>query len=200
MEHLVSAYGPRSQLIGTGSLAVRGLEELQRQARLADTGLAGDEHHMAEPGERRVQGPGQLAQRLLSANDGRLAHGSIIAGPDLAGREFQTRASRVRQSPTRKVKHMILSAYQFEGDPEGLMDCHRRMMQLFPPTGLDLHIAVTNQRGLTVYDSCPDLATHQAFVASPEFAGALAEVGLPKPMVTVLGEVHFAHLNQSALR
>ena len=95
---------------------------------------------------------------------------------------------------------MILSAYHFDGDAELLMDCHRRMMELFPPTGLDLHIAVTHERGLTVYDSCPDLATQEAFVASPEFRGAIAQVGLPTPTIEVLGEVHFAHLNQSVLQ
>jgi hypothetical protein len=95
---------------------------------------------------------------------------------------------------------MILSAYHFQGDAETLMECHRRMMELYPPTGLDLHIAVTHQRGLTVYDSCPDLATQEAFVSSPEFASALAQVGLATPRVEVLGEVHFAHLSQSVLR
>jgi hypothetical protein len=95
---------------------------------------------------------------------------------------------------------MILSAYHFGGDSDSLMESHRRMLELFPPAGLDLHIAVTHQRGLTVYDSCPDLATQEAFVASAEFRGTLAEVGLPTPTVEVLGEVHFAHLNQSVLR
>jgi hypothetical protein len=95
---------------------------------------------------------------------------------------------------------MILSAYEFHGDAESLLECHRRMMELFPPAGLDLHLAVTHDRGMTVYDSCPDLPTHEAFVASPEFAGALAQVGLPTPTIEVLGEVQFAHLNQSVLR
>jgi hypothetical protein len=95
---------------------------------------------------------------------------------------------------------MILSAYQFQGDAETLMECHRKMMELYPPTGLDLHIAVTHQRGLTVYDSCPDLATQEAFVSSPEFASALAQVGLSTPTVEVLGEVHFAYLSQPVLR
>jgi hypothetical protein len=95
---------------------------------------------------------------------------------------------------------MILSAYHFKGDAETLMNCHHRMMELFPPAGLDLHIAVTHEQGLTVYDSCPDLPTQEAFVASPEFAAALAQVGLSKPMVEVLGEVHFAHLSESVLR
>jgi hypothetical protein len=95
---------------------------------------------------------------------------------------------------------MILSAYHFQGDAETLMECHRQMMELYPPSGLDLHIAVTHQRGLTVYDSCPDLATQEAFVSSPEFASALAQAGLSTPTVEVLGEVHFAHLSQSVLR
>ena len=95
---------------------------------------------------------------------------------------------------------MILSAYRFDGEPETLMAAHRRMMELFPPSGLDLHIAVTDDRSLTIYDACPDLATHQAFVVSPEFRGALESVGLPSPTVEVLGDVHFAHLRQSVLR
>jgi hypothetical protein len=98
------------------------------------------------------------------------------------------------------VKHVILSAYHFDGDAEALMDGHRRMMEMFPLAGFDLHIDVTHERGLTVYDSCPDLATHEAFVASPEFRGTIAQVGLPTPTIEVLGEVHFAHLNQSVLR
>jgi hypothetical protein len=95
---------------------------------------------------------------------------------------------------------MILSTYEFEGDPETLMDCHHRMMEMYPPSGLDLHIAVTHERGLTVFDSCPDLPTQEAFVASPEFRSAIAQVGLPTPTIEVLGEVHFAHFNQSVIR
>jgi hypothetical protein len=95
---------------------------------------------------------------------------------------------------------MILSAYHFDGDPETLMESHRQMMKLFPPGGLDLHLAVTNGRGITVFDACPDLATHEAFVVSPEFRGTIAHVGLPEPRIEILGEVHFAHLNQSVIR
>jgi hypothetical protein len=95
---------------------------------------------------------------------------------------------------------MILSAYHFHGDPEFLIEGHRRMMELFPLSGFDLHIAVTHQGGMTVYDSCPDLATQEAFVSSPEFRGTLAQVALPEPTIEVIGEVHFAHLNPSVLR
>ena len=95
---------------------------------------------------------------------------------------------------------MILSAYHFTGDADSLMERHHKMMELFPPSGLDLHLAVTHDGGLTVFDSCPDLPTQQAFVVSPEFHGALAEVGLPTPRIEIVGEVHFAHLNASVLR
>ena len=95
---------------------------------------------------------------------------------------------------------MILSSYHFDGEPDTLIECHRQMMKLFPPAGLVLHVAVSNNRGITVFDACPDLATQQAFVASPEFRGAIAQVGLPEPRIEILGEVHFAHLNQSVTR
>jgi hypothetical protein len=95
---------------------------------------------------------------------------------------------------------MILASYQFDGDTDTLLEGHRRMMELFPPSGLDLHIAVTHERGLTVFDACPDLATHREFVDSPEFRGAIAQFDLPTPVIEVIGEVHFAHLNQSVLK
>lgn len=95
---------------------------------------------------------------------------------------------------------MILSAYHFDGEPDALAECHHRLLDLFPPGALDLHIAVTHEHGLVVFDSCPDLPTQQAFVSSPEFHGALARAGLPTPRVEVLGEVHFAHLDQPVPR
>jgi hypothetical protein len=95
---------------------------------------------------------------------------------------------------------MILSACHFDGEPDALMDCHRRMIKLFPPAALDLHVVVTREGGLIVLDACPDLPTQQAFVSSPEFHDVLARVGLPTPRIEVLGEVHFAHLEQSVLR
>ena len=95
---------------------------------------------------------------------------------------------------------MILGAYHFDGDPDTLLESHQRWMQMFPPSGVDLHIAVTHERGLTVYDACPDLPTHEAFVNSAEFRGGLEEVGLSFPTIEVVGDVHFAHMNQSVLR
>ena len=89
---------------------------------------------------------------------------------------------------------MILSAYHFDGDPDALMESHRRMMELFPPTGLDLHIAVTHEHGVTVYDSCPDLPTHEAFARQRRVPGRdRRQVGLPPPAIEILGDVHFAH-------
>ena len=65
---------------------------------------------------------------------------------------------------------------------------------------LDLHLAVSHERGLTVYDACPDLATHEAFVAGPEFRGAIAQVGLPTPTVEVIGEVCLAHFSRRVVQ
>ena len=60
--------------------------------------------------------------RLMGADPGPtrevLPTGWIRAGPGLARRDFRTRAYRVGQVPRRKVKHMILSAYHFEGDAD----------------------------------------------------------------------------------
>ena len=96
--------------------------------------------------------------------------------------------------------HVILSAYRFEGDPDTLAERHQQLVKLFPPGALDLHIAVADDHGLTVFDACPDVATHHAFVASPEFRGAIAQVGLPAPETEVLGEVRFAHLSEPVRR
>jgi hypothetical protein len=95
---------------------------------------------------------------------------------------------------------MILATYTFDGDPADLLERHHEMMSFFPLGALDLHMAVTSDAGLTVFDSCPDLPTHEAFVVSPEFLGTLDRVGLPRPRIDVLGEVHFATMNQSVLR
>jgi hypothetical protein len=95
---------------------------------------------------------------------------------------------------------MILSTYEFDGEPEVLIEQHRQMVSLFPPNALDLHVAVSTETGLTVFDSCPDLATHNAFVTSPEFLGTIDQVGLPRPRITIVGDVHFATMNQSVIR
>ena len=142
----------------------------------------------------------QPTQRLLAADEGRVPTPSLSPVAGLAGARSDLAPIGDKSSLTRKVMHMILSAYHFDGDPDTLMECHRRMMELFPPSGLDLHIAVTHDRGLTVYDSCPDLATHQAFVASPEFRGAIAQVGLPDADDRGTGRGPLRPLNQSVLR
>ena len=95
---------------------------------------------------------------------------------------------------------MILSTYTFDGDPEALLEGHRKMMELFPPDALDLHLAVATPSGVVVFDSCPDLATHEAFVVSPEFLGTLDQAGLPRPRIDIVGEVHYATMNQSVIR
>ncbi len=95
---------------------------------------------------------------------------------------------------------MVLTAYHFDGDPEALLEGHHKMSQMYPPNSLDLHVAISTEAGITVFDACPDRATQKAFASSPEFTGVLAQVGLPTPRIEVLGDVHFATMNQSVLR
>ena len=103
-------------------------------------------------------------------------------------------------SSTKGTGEMILTAYHFDGDPNALVDSHRRMVELFPPNSLDLHVAISHERGLTVYDACPDRAAQQVFAASPEFLATLAQVGLRSPTIEVLGDVRYAHVNEEMRR
>jgi hypothetical protein len=95
---------------------------------------------------------------------------------------------------------MVLTAYHFDGDPDTLLEAHHKLTLLYPPNALDLHVAISHDGGITVFDACPDRATQKAFAASAEFTGALAQVGLPTPRADVLGDVHFATMNQSVIR
>ena len=94
---------------------------------------------------------------------------------------------------------MVLTAYHFDGDPDTLLEAHHKMTLLYPPNSLDLHVAITSEQGITVFDACPDRATQKAFAASPEFAATLTQVGLPTPRIEVLGDVHYATMNQSVI-
>jgi len=91
---------------------------------------------------------------------------------------------------------MYLSSYTFTGDPADLTARFDRLLPQFRDE-LVFHVAVVTADGLVTYDGCPDRATAEAFSTSPEWAAALASVGLPTPAVAGLGEVHFALARQS---
>jgi hypothetical protein len=91
---------------------------------------------------------------------------------------------------------MFLGSYHFDGDPVALAAAYDRLMQMMPPEQIDLHVCVTRDDGITIYDACPDRDTFAAFSTSADLAGAFAAAGLPSPRVERLGEVHLAKLRQ----
>jgi hypothetical protein len=84
---------------------------------------------------------------------------------------------------------MHLTAYHFTGDPAALAAAHDEMTAKFPLDALPLHLCVQTGDGILVLDGCPTAADAEAFQRSPEFAAALADVGLPTPRIESLGEI-----------
>jgi hypothetical protein len=89
---------------------------------------------------------------------------------------------------------LYLGAVHFDGDPEQLLPAYHRLFERFPLDGLDLHVCVRRDGGLTVFDACPTRAIYESFTTSETFLGAVAAAGLPAPRVEALGDVEVAHL------
>jgi hypothetical protein len=89
---------------------------------------------------------------------------------------------------------VFLGAYHFDGDPTALSAGHDQLMTQFPPGSIDLHVCVTHERGITVFDACPSRDVFTGFAQSPDFLQALTAAGLPTPRVEPLGDVHAAEL------
>ncbi len=87
---------------------------------------------------------------------------------------------------------MYLGSYRFDGDPDTLAAAYDTLMAGLPAGQLLWHICVRTESGLTVYDSCPDRREFVAFSTSPDVLGAMAAAGLPRPVVTEIGEIHRA--------
>jgi hypothetical protein len=83
---------------------------------------------------------------------------------------------------------MHLALYRFTGDSAQLLAAYDRMSELMP--GADLRICAAQVGSVTVLDACPDRATFERFSTSEQFHAALAAVGLPRPDVRALGEIH----------
>lgn len=83
---------------------------------------------------------------------------------------------------------MYMGVYRFEGEPQALLAAYRRLLGAIPAGKLQLHVCVERPGAIEVYDGCPTQAIFEAFAASTEFRGALADAGLPAPQVTRLGE------------
>src|SRR5689334_5544136 len=87
----------------------------------------------------------------------------------------------------------FLSAYDFDGDPDALLAGYDKLLASFPPETLILNVCIQRDGGITVYDTCPDRPTFEAFSTSDDFANALSGAGLPAPTaVRPLGAIHQA--------
>jgi hypothetical protein len=91
---------------------------------------------------------------------------------------------------------MYLGAAHFDGDPGELLPAYHRMLERFGPESLALHVCVTRDGGLTVFDACPTREIYEEFTASDTFRDAIAAAGLPAPRTEALGDVHIALLRQ----
>ncbi len=87
---------------------------------------------------------------------------------------------------------MFLGRYDFNGDPDTLLMAYDRMMAAMPADGIGFHICIRREGGITIYDTCLSAEVFAAFSSSPQTLGAMTDAGLPKPVVTPLGEAHRA--------
>ena len=96
-----------------------------------------------------------------------------------------------------KMGPMYLGAAYFDGDPGELLPAYQRMLDKFGLEALDVHLRITTDAGLTVFDACPTREIYEEFIRSETFLGAIAEAGLPEPRVSGLGDVQVAHVRQA---
>ena len=87
-----------------------------------------------------------------------------------------------------------LGAVHFDGDPGELLPGYHRLLEQFPIDAFDVHLCITGDNGLTIFDACPTRAVYEQFTKSDTFLGAVAKVGLPAPRIEGLGDVQVAHL------
>jgi hypothetical protein len=85
---------------------------------------------------------------------------------------------------------MYLAIYRFPGDAVVLAAAYDRLQDSFPHGPWGLRGCVVQDDGIVVVDACPTQAAFESFATSPQFHAALASVGLPRPQIEPLGEVH----------
>jgi len=89
---------------------------------------------------------------------------------------------------------LYLGAVHFDGDPGELLLAYHRLLERFGIDALDVHLCITRDGGLTVFDACPAKAIYEEFTTSDTFLGAIAAAGLPAPRIEGLGDIQVAHL------
>jgi hypothetical protein len=92
---------------------------------------------------------------------------------------------------------MYLGAVRFDGNPGELLRAYQRMLEKFGLDNLDVHLYITRDGGLTVFDACPTKEIYEEFIRSETLLSAIAEAGLPEPRVSGLGDVQVAQVRQA---
>jgi len=87
---------------------------------------------------------------------------------------------------------MYFGTYRFEGDPVQLKQAYDRMLAMVLHDNLSLHVCVTDDTGMWIYDTCPDLQAFTAFSTGELLRNLCRDSGLPAPRVTMVGDVHAA--------
>lgn len=92
---------------------------------------------------------------------------------------------------------MFLSAYHFDGSPDRLLPAYHEFMRGYPSDGVDLHLCVISESGITIFDACPSRDVFEEFHRSDSFRAGLAGAGLPTPRIEPLGEVHATRIDRA---
>jgi len=87
---------------------------------------------------------------------------------------------------------MFLGTYRFEGKVDELAPRYEKLIASVPKESLHLHVCVRDTGGLTIYDTCPSREIFQSFSSSDFFHDTIKSVGLPAPLVTMVGDVQKA--------
>ena len=96
---------------------------------------------------------------------------------------------------------MILAAYTFDGDPDALLECHHEMMDLFPPDrARPAHRRHDHDRASPSTTRVPTSPPMRRSSPAPSSSGPSSRSACPRRAIEVLGEVHFATMNQSVHR
>jgi hypothetical protein len=94
---------------------------------------------------------------------------------------------------------MFLGRYDFDGDPDTLLEAYDRMMASMPAEAIGFQICIRRDGGITIYDTCPSAEVFAEFSSSPQTREAMSGAGLPEPVVTPLGEAHAARASADYL-
>ena len=66
---------------------------------------------------------------------------------------------------------MYLGAAYFDGDPGELLPAYQRMLDKFGLETLDVHLCITRDGGLTVFDACPTKQIYEEFTTERDVPG-----------------------------